>query len=141
MEFFVPGQPRGKGRPKFTRNGHTYTDDKTRNYERFVAACFKQKNREGRAAPGSPVSMFITAFYKIPKSWTKAKKQAAMDGKITPGKPDVDNVAKIVMDSLNELAYLDDRQVNFLSIRKQYCNERFPSEGVSVVILSGDDAR
>ena len=64
-----------------------------------------------------------------------------MDGKITPGKPDVDNVAKIVMDSLNELAYLDDRQVNFLSIRKQYCNERFPSEGVSVVILSGDDTR
>lgn len=85
--------------------------------------------------------MFVTAFYKIPKSWTKAKKQAAMDGDITPGKPDVDNIAKIVMDSLNKLAYLDDKQVNFLSVRKQYCNAQFPDEGVSVVILTGEDAR
>lgn len=137
----MPGQPRGKGRPKFTRSGHTYTDDKTRNYERFAAACFKKKNREGRAAQGSPVSMFVTAFYKVPKSWTKAKKQAAMDGDITPGKPDVDNIAKIVMDSLNKLAYLDDKQVNRLSIRKQFCNEQYPEEGVSVVVLTGEDAR
>lgn len=141
MEFFVPGTPRGKGRPKFTRSGHAYTDDKTRNYERFVAACFRKKNREWRTDSGSPVSMFVTAFYKIPKSWTKAKKQAAMDGDITPGKPDVDNIAKIVMDSLNKLAYLDDKQVNRLSIRKQFCNEQYTEEGVSVVVLTGEDAR
>lgn len=64
-----------------------------------------------------------------------------MDGDITPGKPDVDNIAKIVMDSLNKLAYLDDKQVSRLSIRKQFCNEQYPEEGVSVVILTGEDAR
>lgn len=64
-----------------------------------------------------------------------------MDGDITPGKPDVDNIAKIVMDSLNKLAYLDDKQVNRLSIRKQFCNEQYTEEGVSVVVLTGEDAR
>ena len=63
-----------------------------------------------------------------------------MEGDIIPGKPDVDNIAKIVMDSLNELAYLDDKQVNHLSIRKQFCNEQFPDEGVSVEVLTGEDA-
>ena len=63
-----------------------------------------------------------------------------MDGDITPGKPDVDNIAKIVMDSLNKLAYLDDKQVSHLTIRKQFCNEQYTEEGVSVVVLTGEDA-
>ena len=33
VEIEVSGQPRGKGRPRFTRNGHTYTDAKTKEYD------------------------------------------------------------------------------------------------------------
>ena len=35
----MPGEPRGKGRPRFRRAGafvQTYTDDKTANYENLV---------------------------------------------------------------------------------------------------------
>lgn len=33
IEFTVPGAPVGKGRPRFMKNGHTYTPQKTRDYE------------------------------------------------------------------------------------------------------------
>ena len=33
VEIEVSGQPQGKGRPRFTRNGRAYTPDKTREYE------------------------------------------------------------------------------------------------------------
>ena len=33
VTFTVPGIPVGKGRPRFMKNGHTYTPQKTRDYE------------------------------------------------------------------------------------------------------------
>ena len=35
-------------------------------------------------------------------------------------KPDTDNIAKSILDSLNGIAYLDDKQVVDLRVRKQY---------------------
>ena len=34
--------------------------------------------------------------------------------------PDADNVAKIVLDSLNGIAWVDDSKVSILTVRKQY---------------------
>lgn len=138
-EFFVPGKPVGKGRPKFTKDGHAYTDDQTKTYEQSVAVCFKAKR--GKNAGDAPVSVFMTAFYGIPKSWSKVKKERAKNGEIVPGKPDADNVAKAVLDGLNGVAYNDDRQVKSLLVRKQYCTDIFTKEGVHVVVLTGEDAK
>lgn len=41
VEFTVPGIPVGKGRPRFMKNGHTYTPQKTRDYEGKVVQCWK----------------------------------------------------------------------------------------------------
>ena len=35
-------------------------------------------------------------------------------------KPDVDNIAKVILDSLNGLAYKDDKQIVFCIISKWY---------------------
>lgn len=35
-------------------------------------------------------------------------------------KPDADNVAKIILDALNGIAYLDDKQVVDLGVHKSY---------------------
>lgn len=35
-------------------------------------------------------------------------------------KPDVDNIAKVILDSLNGLAYKDDKQIVFCAISKWY---------------------
>lgn len=36
ISFSVPGEPVGKGRPRFTRTGHPYTPGKTGSYESLV---------------------------------------------------------------------------------------------------------
>ena len=45
-------------------------------------------------------------------------------------KPDVDNVAKIILDALNGIAYRDDKQVVELYVKKSYAGE----SGVGVTI-------
>lgn len=74
----------------------------------------------------------ITAYYQMPKtSATKALKMVS--GEIRPVvKPDLDNVAKIVLDSLNGIAYADDKQIVELRVKKVYGSE----PKVEVVISS-----
>lgn len=55
----------------------------------------------------------ITAFYAIPKSYTKKDKLAAAEHRIRPTtKPDVDNCAKAILDALNGVCYLDDHAID-----------------------------
>ena len=38
VEIELSGQPVGKGRPRFTKTGHAYTPEKTKEYERRLHA-------------------------------------------------------------------------------------------------------
>jgi len=123
--FVVPGQPVGKGRPRASSRGgfvRMYTDAKTLSYEKLIA-------KQARYAMGhlevlaTPISMRIVALYSIPASWSKRKKQLALSGDLIPGKPDLDNVAKAVLDALNGVVYQDDKQVIRLVIEKSYSFE------------------
>ena len=38
-------------------------------------------------------------------------------------KPDIDNIAKIILDALNKLAFQDDSQIIKLNIEKAYAEE------------------
>lgn len=49
--------------------------------------------------PTGLVSLYVTAVRAMPKSWSKAKKEASR-GKYTATKPDADNIIGAVMDSL-----------------------------------------
>ena len=40
ITFTVYGEPRGKGRPKFTMTGHAYTPERTKSYEAEIVAEF-----------------------------------------------------------------------------------------------------
>ena len=65
--------------------------------------------------------MFITAIFSVPRSDSKAVKDAKLAGTILPTiKPDCDNIAKIVCDALNGLAYADDKQIVECSVQKRY---------------------
>ena len=44
-----------------------------------------------------------------------------INGKIK--KPDIDNIAKIILDALNKLAFKDDNQITKLEIEKKYGTE------------------
>lgn len=119
--FFVPGKPQGKERPRVTRYG-TYTPKKTKEYEELVRACFMQKYKAIKPVIEKlPVAAFIVAYYKIPKSITKAEKSLILEGNVFPVvKPDADNIAKAILDSLNGLAFNDDNQVVKLQVDKRY---------------------
>jgi Holliday junction resolvase RusA-like endonuclease len=64
--------------------------------------------------------MHILAQFEIPKSWPKWKRDAALLGIYTPGRPDIDNVAKAVLDAFNGIVYKDDAQVYELTVKKIY---------------------
>lgn len=122
--FEVPGEPRGKGRPRFTKEGNAYTDSETRAYEKKIMAYYRQQLRDFRWDDGSYVAVEVTAVYPIPKSATKASITAIQAGRILPKrKPDIDNVLKVVLDSLNGIAYKDDSQVVMISGKKIYGHE------------------
>ena len=117
MTLIIPGTPVGKGRPRVTRYG-TYTPQKTRDYEALVRRCWQQQS--GATFPEKAVlHASITAYFPIPKSASK-KKSLAMDGSFHISRPDSDNVAKAVLDSLNGLAFPDDSAVQIDRAWKLY---------------------
>lgn len=119
--FIVKGEPRGKARPRFTKNGHTYTDDKTKQYESLVAWSYRNIAKGYKFT--SPVKVIIMAHFKTPKRSKKAVGDM-LNGHILPTKkPDVDNIAKIILDGLNGIAWDDDTQVVDLSVSKYYSEE------------------
>jgi Holliday junction resolvase RusA-like endonuclease len=132
ISFTVLGKPRGKGRPRFFR-GHAYTPPETRDYEKRVKQCYLMET--GGHCFSGPVAVTVEAYFSIPKSWSKAKKAQAMKGEVMPGKPDIDNIIKIVLDALNGVAYDDDSHVIAISGRKSYTIEE-TSEGVYIRITS-----
>lgn len=67
------------------------------------------------------MSVKITAVFEIPKSKSKKFRSAALALKELPTKkPDADNVAKIVCDSVNGILWDDDCQIVELSVKKIY---------------------
>ena len=123
MKIFIPIKPMGAPRPRVTRNG-TYNDLKYTNYKKAIALI---SNSKFKIPSNAPFFMKLDFFFEIPKSWSKAKKESA---KWHVFKPDSDNLAKGVKDALNGIAYVDDAQVCFLQIRKQYAQ----SEGILIEI-------
>lgn len=115
--LIIDGEPMGKQRPRVTKFG-THTPEKTVNYETLVKELFvinKLTKLNGY------IEANITAYFSIPKSTSKKKHQLMLDGILRPTKkPDLDNIAKIVLDALNKLAYDDDSQVIKLIIDKFY---------------------
>lgn len=122
VSFTVYGEPKGKGRPRFNaKTGHAMTPVDTANYESFVKLEYGRQC-EGLMFPeDAMLDMRIKAYYSIPKAASKKKKQQMLNGKIRPiKKPDMDNVIKIIADSLNKIAYRDDTQIVDCQCRKFY---------------------
>lgn len=119
LSFTVPGEPQGKARARATvRNGQPrmYTPDRTASYERMVG----WMAREAGVRPcKGPVTLSIAAHFLLPQSASK-KRQAEMLKLRPTKKPDIDNVAKSILDGLLSIAYGDDAQVVGLHVSKHW---------------------
>ena len=120
--FVIEGEPKGKGRPRFNSNsGFAYTPENTVMYENLIKMSYRQECNEPMYEKGVPLVVQITAFYSIPQSASRTKRQNMLFEKIRPTKkPDIDNLCKVVMDSLNKIAYHDDAQVVKATVSKFY---------------------
>lgn len=123
--FTILGEPKGKGRPRFnTRTGHAFTPKDTVNYETLVHMEYLAQCENLRFPDDAMLDMRILAYYSIPKSKSKKVKAQMVANEIRPTKkPDMDNVVKIIADSLNQVAYKDDTQIVDCQCRKFYSEE------------------
>lgn len=126
IKFTVPGKPQGKARPRFRKIGNyvsTYNTKQTTNYEKLVklSALEQCKDKLDKEYAGR-VKMSIKAYFKPNKSISK-KQHNLLIGTEYLKKPDSDNIAKIICDSLNGIAYKDDSQITMLNVEKYYDDE------------------
>lgn len=117
--MWIPGEPRGKGRPRAVRRGKhvgVYTDAKTASYENLVALATRQKlPPELTQVPlfNGPVSVAVSAY--LAKSNNRRKAET-----IPTRKPDVNNIVAAVLDGITQVGsvWTDDRHVAELHARK-----------------------
>jgi len=140
LAFTIPGDPRGKGRPRATvfkgKDGvpvraRMYSDSKTVSYENLVKMAASSA-LAGRAPFDEPISMTVSVRMVPPVSDSGRKREAKLSGQIHPTKlPDLDNVVKAVLDGCNKVAFRDDALVVRLVASKAYA----ATPGVDVEIL------
>jgi len=109
--FAVHMRPVPKGRPRFA-NGRVYTPAHTAAAERAIAfACKKAMKEQGWPSGFDGfVDMNAWFYYAKPKS----------NKRNFPTVCDLDNIVKCCQDSLNGLAYKDDRLIVGLSASKHW---------------------
>lgn len=121
----IPGEMRGKGRPRFAKRGgfvKAYTDDKTTNAEAWIRACVVEQ--VGALCFDTPLVVTVRIWCAVPASWSKRKRADALAGAIFPtGKPDLDNCAKLIFDALNGVLWRDDKQIIAMHVTKAYAEK------------------
>lgn len=120
-EFEVIGNIVGKQRPRInTYTYNVYTPIKTKDYEEYIQQNFKIKYPNHNILKGR-ISIEIIAFLEIPKNTSKKKSIEMLNENISPTKkPDIDNIAKSILDALNKFVFKDDNQVTKLVVEKKY---------------------
>lgn len=108
IEFTVHVDPPSKSRARFTqRHGKmvAYTPEATKTGEALVASAFRQAARNH--------SPLLRKFYGIEVTFYCGTRQ----------RRDIDNMCKLLLDGLNEVAYPDDSCVTELTARKFYVSK------------------
>ena len=123
LTFVLPGVPVPKGRPRMTKRGHVFTPKKTVTYEQSIAVAAqaaKSKLGGGLLFDG-PVFINIHCHFKMPKSWPRKRKDQMLYEPHTQ-LPDLDNLAKSILDGLNRTFNIwnDDKQVAALTATKHW---------------------
>jgi Holliday junction resolvase RusA-like endonuclease len=119
VQIVLLGQPRGKERPRGTKDGHFYTPEKTRSYEAALKYAAQQVMGD-RIPMAGPLRVDMRIIVPIAASWAQKRQAAARFGFEMPTKkPDIDNVQKM-LDALNLIVWVDDAQIVDTHVVKRY---------------------
>ena len=115
LRLSIKFEPVAKGRPKTSFvNGKvwTYTPRKTKEAQQFLALRFEKYIKDQFPAH-TPVKLTAT-FYRTKSKWLPKKEGLPVR------KPDLDNLLKLLLDSLNGVLVADDAQITSLTIKKRW---------------------
>lgn len=122
--FEVPGKPFAKQRPKAAKKGRyitVYTPRETREYESLVQKCFYKTYGHHQELLEGPLKVSIEGIFEPPQSVSKKKQAEMLKGNIHhTKKPDCDNIAKVCLDGLNNIAFKDDSKIDELYVKKSF---------------------
>ena len=122
ITFSVPGDPVPQPRPRVSTRGgfaraYVPKDHAVHAYRQAIAVAAREA---GLATTGEPLNVVIDAVFARPKSHLR-KNVVKPDAPRLP-RPDVDNIAKAVLDALQDVVG-DDTNVGRLVVEKTYGTE------------------
>lgn len=125
----------GKQRPRRDTIRHrTYTPTQTQRAERLIRREFQRVY--GAQTPPTPKNCPVAVRIVVRKALPTSSPKNLIE-EIDYTLPDLDNVAKLVMDALNGVAYVDDKQVQELVIEREPRIRRWNNETEITVTVPG----
>lgn len=123
IELVIPGEPKGKARPRFSRaTGHAYTPSPTQRAEQRIQM---EWIAAGRPVLEGPLTIYVEAVLSRPKNHRLKDGSLSAAGTRSPHPtktPDWDNLGKLVADALNGLAYRDDSLIVRAQLTKRWAD-------------------
>lgn len=122
------GKVRGQGRPRFRRNGKAYETAQDRAYKKALAEAYKEQSGVwfGEAE--------LVAVVEVERALPKSRPKRVTSEPDT-FKPDADNIIKAVLDALNGVAFVDDKQVTAQHVIKWPRTRKRESDLLTVELL------
>lgn len=116
IAMFIPTVPRPTARPRVLKTGRTYLPKPTKDAQAVVTQACKQAGDTYPYFDSSrALSVEIEALYPYPKSFPKRKQTRKQPMQV---RPDLDNLAKTVLDAANGILWHDDAQITNLQVSK-----------------------
>lgn len=119
--FFIAGNPKAQPRARASRRGtfiRMYTPDTAKAWQVAVAA-----TAHGTISSPLTGGLKVTLDFVFLRPNSHRLKSGSLKSaapKTHRTKPDVDNLAKCVLDAMNHIAYIDDAQIQDLCVNKRY---------------------
>jgi len=133
IQIRIYGQPVAQSRPRVALRGrypHVYEDSKVKEYKKDVRRQIEEALPHRHLPIDIPVVIWLEFYLSRPKTLKKTVKHHVK-------KPDIDNLSKAILDSM-DLLITDDNLVTWLHAGKFYADEDNPP-GVLIKLYPVED--
>ncbi len=109
---------------RFTKSGHRYQPKHVVKFKKALGNEAKKQLPKGWQPLDCEIHVELNLCFALPKGSLKALRDAVHEeGQQIPmlKRPDIDNCTKGILDSFNDIVWVDDHLIRDIHIRKSYC--------------------